>query len=153
MVRKGGSDPKIRELAVGELSRRCGTRWCVGEKDWAAEVRALFGLVRRNVRYTRDPLRHDTYVSARRTLGQWHAGDCDDMTIALGALLQSVGYPVALRVVQTVGNTGYNHIYLLAAVPTKAPSAAWLPLDPSVDRPAGWEVPWHTVLKHMDVKV
>jgi predicted transglutaminase-like cysteine proteinase len=39
-------------------------------------------------------------------------GDCDDMVILMGSLYRSIGYPVALVLVQMSGNSDYNHIYL-----------------------------------------
>ena len=55
-VRRGGADARVRGLALGVLTRKCGREWCVPEKDWRKEVTALFDYVRTNVRYTRDPL-------------------------------------------------------------------------------------------------
>ena len=39
-------------------------------------------------------------------------GDCDDMVILEGALYRSIGYPIALIVIQMTGNDDYNHIYM-----------------------------------------
>ena len=157
-VKRGGADARVRELALGILTRKCGESWCVAEKDWKAEATALFDYVRENVRYTRDPLRHDTYVSASRTLGAWRGGDCDDLTIALGALLESVGFQTMMRVVQTEGNNGFNHIYLAAVLPEGGGALGGgrpetFALDASMDKPAGWEVPESMVIKRMDVNV
>jgi transglutaminase-like putative cysteine protease len=59
------------------------------------EVCALFDFVKRNIRYTRDIFRVELLHSARRMLER-RAGDCDDMTILLGAMLLSTGHPVRL---------------------------------------------------------
>lgn len=49
--------------------------WCAPEKDWKAEVKALYNWYRANVRYTRDPTFVDTFSAPDRTLGT-KAGDC-----------------------------------------------------------------------------
>ena len=78
----------------------------------------------------------------------WTTSQCDDMTILLGALCRSVGHQVRSRVVQTKGAASWNHIYLIAKV-----GNAWMPLDASVNKPAGWEVPRELVLKMKDFDV
>jgi hypothetical protein len=69
--------------------------------------------------------------------------NCDDQVILLGAMLRSVGKHVRSVVVQTKGYGTYNHIYAATQLPD---SGQWMPLDPTVDRPAGWEVPGETVI-------
>lgn len=150
LVKSGGLNPKIRALAHAFLSRKCGGEWCVPEKDQKAEVAALFAEVRRRVRYTGDPLRRDTYTTPVRTLFEHMGGDCDDSAAALGALLEAVGYSVRLRVVQTKGYDSWNHIYLVVQLTS---TGEWIALDPSQNKPAGWEVPAHMVIHKKDFPV
>ncbi len=141
LIRKGGLDPKIRERALKILTRKCGGTWCVPEKKWGKELVALFADARQSVRYTKDPLRADGFQSALRTLG-WAGGDCDDYTSLLGSELEAVGYPTKIRVVQTVGEPSWNHVYLLAGIKELGKAETrWVPLDASLNKPAGWEVP------------
>lgn len=140
-------DPKVYGLAREVLGRKAGDDWAVAEKDHRGEVTALFNEVRKRVRYTWDPTDYDAFQTAVRTL-ELHTGDCDDMTILLGALCRSVGHQVRSRVVQTKGAASWNHIYLIAKV-----GNAWMPLDASVNKPAGWEVPRELVLKMKDFDV
>jgi len=130
LIDEGKKDPLIR-YAAARIIQKCPAR------DWGCEVKALFDFVQRNIRYTRDVEGMDTYQRARRTL-QLGAGDCDDMTILLGALLQTVGYPIKLKAVSVTGE-GYEHIYPLVGLPPREPGR-WVPLDASVPRPLGWEV-------------
>ena len=144
----GTKDPKIYALAREVLTRRNGNGdWAVREKDHAGEATALFNEVRKRVRYTWDPTDYDAFQTAIRTL-ELHAGDCDDMTSLMGALLRSVGHQVRSRIVQTKGSTSWNHIYLTVKVGND-----WKVLDPSVDKPAFWEVPDAMVLKKQDFDV
>jgi hypothetical protein len=77
---------------------------------------------------------------------------CDDYTITMGAALQSIGYPVKLRIVQTKGSQDFNHIFLLAGLPPRAPTK-WIPLDASVDKPAGWHPPHRMLARIKDYDV
>lgn len=75
MIRKGREHPRVRKVAAQILAKRCGDKWCVPEKDWKAEVRAIFDAVRSRVRYTRDFVHKDLYQHPLRTL-EWGVGDC-----------------------------------------------------------------------------
>ena len=90
LIREGAKDFYVRQKAI-EIFRASGAR----PKDRLGEVCALFNWVRRNIRYTRDIFQVELLHSARRML-ELRAGDCDDMTILLGAMLKSTGHPVRL---------------------------------------------------------
>ena len=129
LVKEGAKDFCVRQTAIAIL-RQCGVR----PKDYLGEIRALFEWVNRNVRYTRDIHRVELLHTARRMI-ELRAGDCDDMTILLSAMLKSIGHPVRLVLV------GFNpekkglftHIYLEAYY-----QGRWIPLDPTVNRWMGW---------------
>src|SRR5215813_8572901 len=93
MIRDGAKDFYVRQKAI-QIFRMCGVR----PKNRFGEVCALFDWVRRNIRYTRDIFRVELLHSPRRML-ELQAGDCDDMTILLGAMLMSTGHPVRLALV------------------------------------------------------
>jgi transglutaminase-like putative cysteine protease len=150
LIKSGGLNPQVRALAHEYLNRKCGGTWCVPEKDQKAEVVALFDEVRKRVRYTPDPVRRDTFVAPNRTLFTHMGGDCDDSCAALGALLESVGFPTRIRVVQTTGYSEFNHVYLQVQLTA---TGQWMTLDPSQDHPAGWEVPAHAIIKKQDFPV
>lgn len=70
----------------------------------------------------------------------WTTSQCDDQTIYLGAMLMAVGYSVRCRVVQTVGEASWNHIYLLVGVPPGV-AEKWIALDLSVKGSTpGWQI-------------
>lgn len=151
MLVESSKRPEVKEVAVRTVGKRCGDKWCVPEKDYKGEVRALFDYVRSHVRYVRDHARIDGYTMADKTL-KLGGADCDDYAILLGALLLAVGYPVKLRVVQIKGSSTWSHIYLLVGLPPPSPKE-WMPLDASVNRPAGWEVSRSQVVKQRDFEV
>ena len=137
-IDEGKRDPRIRKLASDALTgKKQDGSWAVEEKDWNAEVDAIFYFVRKNVRYTRDIQDIELFQKAGRTL-ELKIGDCDDLSILLGSMLQAVGYPVILRVIGLNGGT-YQHIYVVAGLPPHDPKE-WKPLDASRPEGPGWEI-------------
>lgn len=149
---QGTRDPKIYALAREVLSRKCGDNWCVPEKDNRAEAEALFFEVKKRVRYVWDPLDYDAFQTPEKTL-QIRSGDCDDVAALLGAMLRSIGLKVRSRVVRTIGNASWNHIYILVHIPGGPGGGQWMPLDLTVNQPPGWEVPAQYVQEVKDFDV
>jgi hypothetical protein len=106
----------------------------VKPKDYRGEIKALFEWVQQNVRYTKDPVRVEMLHSPRRML-ELRAGDCDDMTILLGAILEAIGHPVRLVLAgpDPLRPLLFSHIYLEADY-----EGEWIPLDPTMPYPMGW---------------
>ncbi len=90
LIKQGAKDFHVRQTAIDILVQRA-----VNPKDYLGEIKALFEWVQQNVRYTRDTVRVEVLHSAHRML-ELRAGDCDDMAILLGAMLESIGHPVRL---------------------------------------------------------
>jgi transglutaminase-like putative cysteine protease len=132
LIRDGAKDFYVRQKAI-QIFRQRGVR----PKDRFGEVCALFEWVHDNVRYTRDIFRVELLHSARRML-ELRAGDCDDMTILLGAMLISTGHPVRLALAGFRRNRphSYSHVY-----PEVHVSGRWIAIDASTDRPVGWAPP------------
>lgn len=151
MIKKGRQDPRVRRIAVQQVSKKCGKTWCIPERDYNGEVNALFNHVRGTVRYVRDSYTMDQFQHPMRTF-EFAGGDCDDYSITLGSLLQSIGYPVKLRVIQTTDAPDFSHIYLLVGVPPHNPRK-FVPLDASVAKPAGWEAPKYMIKRVRDYEV
>lgn len=77
---------------------------------------------------------------------------CDDYSIVLASMLQSVGYPVKLRVIRTKDADDWNHIYVLVGLPPRQPTE-WISLDGSVEKAAGWEAPKDIIAEIRDFSV
>ena len=84
LIRDGVKDFYVRQKAI-DILLACGVR----PKNYLGEIQALFRWVQRHVRYTKDPFRVEVLHSPRRML-ELRAGDCDDMTILLGSMLESI---------------------------------------------------------------
>jgi len=132
LVQAGAKDFYVRQKAI-EVFRA----YDVKAKDRMGEVCALFDFVKRNIRYTRDIFRVELLHSARRML-ELRAGDCDDMTILLGAMLFSTGHPVRLVLAGFRPDRphAYSHIY-----PEVNVRGRWMAVDATMDKPIGWAPP------------
>jgi transglutaminase-like putative cysteine protease len=129
LIHQGVKNFYVRQKAIDVLLER-GVR----PKDYLGEIKALFEWVQKSVRYTRDPFRVEVLHSARRIL-ELRAGDCDDMTILLGAMLESIGHPIRLVIVgpNPFRPLLFSHIYLEVRYKGK-----WIPLDATMPFPMGW---------------
>lgn len=177
-IRRDSKDPKTISEATLINSGKCptangGLKWCVPSKANAvvgvredtnqmrismAEVENLFwAIVNPNspfaIRYTRDPINYDAFRSSD-LMRRIPAGDCDDMTIRLGAWLMASGFIVKCRIVAPKGYPGqWAHIYLMVAVPA-GEKRRWIPLDPTEPQNGfGWEVSDAAISSKRDFEV
>ncbi len=161
LVDTGKRDPQVYAFTRRAVTKKCGTKWCIDEKDNLSEAKAIFDAVRgsrpassrgdlaaaRNlfrqirgsVRYTSDIAGVDTYQKPAHTLAL-KSGDCDDYSTLTCASLQSVGIPCRFKVIRTKGANDWNHIYPQAGFPRQNPTR-WVSMDSSVNMPFGWEAP------------
>jgi transglutaminase-like putative cysteine protease len=139
LVQAGKRDPAVYAFTRKAVTARCGDNWCVPEKNNAAEVKALFDAIRRNVRYTSDIAGADTYQSPGKTL-KLRAGDCDDYASLVCAAAHQLGIPCRFAVIRTKGANDWNHIYAQVGLPRRRPTK-WISMDASVSMPCGWEAP------------
>ena len=132
LIKDGAKDFCVRQTAIDVLIENK-----VPAKNYLDEIRTLFEWVKQNIRYTRDIHRVELLHTARRML-DLRAGDCDDMTILLSAMLKAIRHPIRLVLV------GFNprkpmlftHIYLEAFC-----KGRWIPLDATTSHPIGWSPP------------
>jgi hypothetical protein len=129
LIQEGAKDFYVRQKAIDILLERR-----VKPKDYVGEIKALFEWVQQHVRYTKDPFRVEVLHSARRML-ELRAGDCDDMTTLLGAMLEAIGHPVRLVLAgpDPLQPLLFSHIYLEAYF-----KGRWIPMDATMPYPMGW---------------
>jgi hypothetical protein len=129
LIQEGARDFYVRQKAIDILLERR-----VKPKDYRGEIKALFEWVQQNVRYTKDPFRVEVLHSARRML-ELRAGDCDDMTILLGSMLEAIGHPVRLVLTgpDSLRPRLFSHVYLEGYH-----NGRWIPLDATMPYPMGW---------------
>ena len=130
LIRAGAKDFYVRQKAIDILMEKH-----VKPKDYLAEIKALFDWVQQQIRYTKDTFQVEVLHSARRML-ELRAGDCDDMAILLGAMLEAIGHPVRLVIIgpDPLRRDLFTHIYLEVFH-----RGRWIPLDATMPYPMGWE--------------
>lgn len=124
LVRKGKRNLVVRRLAL-KLTR------LLPQKKFLAEVHALHRFVQFRIRYVKDIRGIETVHTPERTLEQGQ-GDCDDKSILLSALLESLGHPTRF-VALAFADGSYRHVL----VETKIGSS-WLSLDATEPHSTGW---------------
>jgi len=129
LIRAGAKDFYVRQKAIDILLEKH-----VKPKDYPAEIKALLEWVQQHIRYTKDTYQVEVLHSARRML-ELRAGDCDDMTILLGAMLEAIGHPVRLVLSgqDPLRQDLFTHIYLEVFH-----KGRWIPLDATMSYPMGW---------------
>src|SRR5271166_1066957 len=92
------------------------------------EAEALYAWVKKNIRFTKDPVTKEKLYPPQQLL-KIKAGDCDDISMLLGALLLALGYPARLITLAANQNqpTEFSHVYVEAEIPPG--SNNWVPMD------------------------
>lgn len=137
-INEGKRDPKVRQIASSILTKKENGDWAVKERDWENEIKAVYDYVRKNVRYTRDIENVELFQKARRTL-ELKIGDCDDLAIIAGSILQNIGYPLLIRVISMNADKVFQHVYLMVGVPP-GEIKQYIPFDASREFGVGWEL-------------
>lgn len=127
LIDAGKRDPTIHELAA-RIIRGAG----VAPFDWRGEVTALFAWVRGNVRFTRDVYGDEALHTAPEIV-RLGIGDCDDFTVLLCSLLETVGHRT--RIVTISSNASdpesFSHVF-----PEVELDGQWVPVDAGRKRAA-----------------
>ncbi len=114
---KGKIDPRVRSL-VEEICKD------IAQGDYASEVLACYYWVCQNIRYMRD-IQDVEYVSEPRRILETRAGDCDDMSVLLAAMLLTCGNSVDFVLASFVPSGMPSHVFVQVRTPTGV-----VPLDP-----------------------
>lgn len=123
-VRHGKKDLAVRGVAL-QLVRP------LEQRDYVGEVRALHAFVRDRIRYVGDVRGVETLHSARRILQQGQ-GDCDDKSILLAALLESINHPTRFVAVG-FSPTHVDHVLLETRIGRR-----WVPLETTEPVGVNW---------------
>lgn len=127
--------------APGRAPPRCGQR------EDACVVARLWDFTVLNVRYTSDPRGVDTYVDIGTTLAAG-GGDCDDSTIFVCTLAESLGLESIARVISQDGKY-WAHVYPCIGIEGK-----WVALDTTEKgKRIGWEFKNPAAVRDFDMGV
>ncbi len=123
LIREGRSSLPVRLKAAGLVSN-------LPPKKWVAEAATIQRWVRDNIRYVRDINGVETLHTAEKILELGY-GDCDDKTILVGAMLESIGHPVRIKAV------GFSSGQLSHVYPEVKLRGKWIPVETTEE---GWEL-------------
>lgn len=104
-------------------------------KDAFGEAQKLFEFVRDNIRYTLDILDVETVQTPDKTL-QLGYGDCDDQTVLLASLAESIGYRTRFVIAGYNYPDNFEHVYCQICV-----DGMWMDCDPTESEAFGWAAP------------
>lgn len=127
LVKDGKKMLPIRQLALSLVGAN-------DQKDWTGEIKNLHAFVRDKIRYVRDVRGVETISTADKILESGQ-GDCDDKSVLLASLLESIGHPTRFVAI-ALGGPEFEHVY----VETKLGSN-WLALETTEPVNIGWSAP------------
>lgn len=126
-TRAGKRKMPVRELALSLVRHN-------GSKDWIGEVKSLHEFVRDEIRYVRDINGVETVQTPEVTLeiGQ---GDCDDQSVLLASMLESIGHPTRFV---AIGFKPFHYSHVMAE--TKI-GDKWVSVETTEPVDIGWRPP------------
>lgn len=121
-------------LPVFKLSRRLILP--CKQKDWVCEIKRIHKFVRDNIRYTKDVRGVETLQTPEKTL-ELKTGDCDDKSILVAALLESINHPTRFVAVGRDGQ--FIHVLVETRIGNK-----WVAVETTEPVNLGWFPPGMT---------
>lgn len=115
-------------------------------KNYSEQARHVYDDFVKRWRYVKDPFKRELVTTSPKQIFRLvmggrssdpgvgfgrGAGDCDDATVAMGAQLASIGFPVRIAVIAPVGAPAgplMSHVFPLVQIP----GAGWIAADPVV---------------------
>ena len=125
MVRHFKKDMQIRSLAQSLVSE------VPHHKNWTGQIKALHQWVRDNVQYIRDVRGVETLATPLKTL-ETMQGDCDDQSVLLASLLESIGHPTRFVAMKQTTFGPFVHVFTETKIGNK-----WYPLETTEKFAAG----------------
>lgn len=104
----------------------------IPNKDFRGEVEAVQKWVRKNIRYTRDINGVETVATPDKTL-EFGQGDCDDQSVLVATLLESIGFPTRFKAIG-LSPGFYSHVFPEAEI-----NGQWVSVETTLNVPLGWQ--------------
>jgi transglutaminase-like putative cysteine protease len=127
LIRAAKVDPSVRQFAASLVQG-------LPQKDLSGQMVAIFNFVRDRIRYLGDVRDVETLQTPQYTL-ELKQGDCDDKSVLLATLLETISYQTLLKAVGVRGGP-LSHVYVQVKLGKK-----WISLDATMPNAAGWEPP------------
>ena len=132
LVQKFKKHPVIRQKAQDLVSH-------LRSKDWIGEVSTIHNFVKDNVRYLRDINGVET-LHFPTTVLEKGSGDCDDQSVLVASLLESIGHPTRFTVIGPRTNK-YSHVFAETRIGDK-----WISVETTEDVPLGWRPKFQSIM-------
>ncbi|HZU29550.1 MAG TPA: transglutaminase family protein, partial [Candidatus Angelobacter sp.] len=97
---QGARSPQIRGLALHIVRD-------VPSRDSQGEVQAIYNWVKQNIKFRGE---YEETIQTPEVTLRFRAGDCDDHSVLLSALLASIGYRTEFKTVAVRGERQYSHV-------------------------------------------
>lgn len=124
LVSQYKSSQSVRELAL-YLTRG------LNQKDYIGELKSIHQYVRDKIRYVKDIRGVETIQTPEQTL-RLGAGDCDDKSTLVAAMLESIGHPTRFCAVGFVKGT-ISHVLVQTKIANN-----WINVECTEPVPIGW---------------
>ena len=117
LVRRYKKSIPLRQLAFSIIDE------VPGDKNFAAQVKAIHRFVRSNIRYVRDVNGVETLQTPIKTL-EFAKGDCDDQATLIATLLETIGHPTRFVAIKLKTFGPFVHVYAETKI-----GAKWYPVE------------------------
>ena len=124
ITKAGKTSLPVRNLALSLVSE-------LPQKDWFNELKILHKYVRDQIRYVKDIRGVETVQTPDVTLSL-RAGDCDDKSVLLAAMLEAIGHPTRFIAIGFQPDD-FVHVY-----PESRIGTSWVPLETTEPVEIGW---------------
>ena len=129
IVKRYKKSPALRELALNVIQD------LPGRKNFAGQAARLQDYVRNNIQYVKDINGVETIQTPDRTLKN-RGGDCDDQSVLLATLLETIGHPTRFVAIKLNPFGPYVHVFTETRVGSR-----WLAAETTEDWPLGAQPP------------
>jgi len=136
---EGARSIEIRNLAIRQVSG-------FQQKDYRGEACSILSFVRDHIRYVRDIHGVEVLQTPSVTL-QIAAGDCDDKSILLAAMLASIGHRTQFIAVSFMPGV-FSHVWVRTNI-----GGRWLDLEPTEPISCGERIPSKGAVEHITLDV
>lgn len=124
VTKAGKTSLPIRNLTLSLISG-------LAQKDWFNELKILHKFVRDQIRYVKDIRGVETVQTPDVTLAL-RAGDCDDKSVLLAAMLESIGHPTRFVAIGFKPDD-FVHVY-----PETRIGTSWIAAETTEPVEVGW---------------
>ncbi len=125
---------QVRETALG----------IINSDAWMQQIRDLQDWVQSHIRYVQDPTDDaggvELVQTPQKTL-EYSAGDCDDQSTLLAALLSAIGHPARFVAVGLNGQPLSHVLVQTKIASTGNDTQDWITAETIVPKPLGWFPP------------